>query len=649
MSLSTAIRQYISTKYDQHPDIFTKDLQEVEALRRAAVVISEPHASGISMLQAYAAQLVWMGGKFPIDIGADFTWYPALGYNTYTPMSQNNIRFELANVLFNLAVLYCQLAVACNRSTSDGLKVASNYFCLSAGVISHLKSAVIPEMRSTAPEDMDPMTLECLEQLLLAQAQECFWQKAAKDGLKDASIAKLAAKVSDLYSQASDLGVQSDTISSEWIHHMTAKHHHFAAAAQYRAACDCLEKRRYGEEVARLRDSLACANEALKESRYINQIVSGDLNGLKNKVQEDLKRAEKDNDLIYLMPVPPKPELKTLDRATMVSAKVPKEVSEPFSTVGDRGALVKPLFAKLVPYSVHVAASIYADRRDRVIDSVVSELEILTARIHSLLQSLNLPGSLQALEKPLGLPPSLLSHAEEIRQQNGLQRLHRSMDDVAKLKTSDRAIYQEGVSWLKSEASEDEQARKRFGTDRWKRPASQEIASTLYSQMIEQDKYLNAAEASDGTVKDKLNENEFLIRLLNGSDRELENYVPSTKRVTMIPKVEQEVNKLRGVLNDVSRLEGRRKRKVESLKSKAHADAINPELLREAARLERERPMQKIEAVQFEEFFDKRLERYQIDQGIINHCTAWRFSDKRPRTSVTEARECLFCLQRNRA
>jgi programmed cell death 6-interacting protein len=215
-------------------------------------------------------------------------------------LSQNNLKFELSNVLYNLAALYSQLAASANRGTADGLKSACNNFCFAAGVISHLKTSVIPELRSTPAEDMDVATLESLQQLLLAQAQECFWQKAVMDGYKDASIAKLAARVSDLYSSAGDWGVKSEAISSEWIHHTTAKHHHFAAAAQYRQACDCLERRKYGEEVARLRDSLICVNEALKEARYINKTVLGDLNGLKMKAQEDLKRAEKDNDLIYL-------------------------------------------------------------------------------------------------------------------------------------------------------------------------------------------------------------------------------------------------------------------------------------------------------------------------------------------------------------
>lgn len=103
-------------------------------------------------------------------------------------------------------------------------------------MLSHIKTEVIPELRTTPPEDLDDSTLESLEYLMLAQAQECFWQKAVMDQYKDASIAKLAAKVSDFYGAAGDWGVKSEAISSEWIHHATAKHHHFAAAAQYRQA-----------------------------------------------------------------------------------------------------------------------------------------------------------------------------------------------------------------------------------------------------------------------------------------------------------------------------------------------------------------------------------------------------------------------------
>lgn len=69
LSLASTIRQYINTKYDQHPDMFKRDLEIIDDLRRDAVNVREPHPSGIARLTKYAAQLVWIGGKFPIDVG----------------------------------------------------------------------------------------------------------------------------------------------------------------------------------------------------------------------------------------------------------------------------------------------------------------------------------------------------------------------------------------------------------------------------------------------------------------------------------------------------------------------------------------------------------------------------------------------------
>lgn len=521
-------------------------------------------------------------------------------------------------MLFNLAAMYSQLALSSNRATTDGLKSAANYFCFAAGVIKFLKTDVIPELRSSPPEDMDDFTLAALELLMLAQAQECFWQKAVKDGLRDAIVAKLAAKVSDLYGEAGEYALKSNSIRSEWIHHINAKHHHFAAAAQYRAACDCLEKRKYGEEVARLRDSLNAVNQALKESSYVNRAVQADLNGLKARVQEDLKRAEKDNDTIYLIPEPTKPELKVLERASMVTSRVPPEVQKSQELLGEHGELGRPLFAKLVPYSVHVAASIYEDRRDRLVNqSIIAQLDEMTGRIQDLLSSLNLPGSLQALEKPLGLPPGLASHADEVRQANGVHNLHAIIADTDKVKSNVRQMYQEGVDLLRTEAGEDEAQRRRFGTDRWTRPPAAEAVPKLVTQVGEIDGYLKQADTSDSLVHKKLQENESLIRLLGGSDRDLEDYVPSSRRATMTAKVERAANTLRATINEVTRLESRRRKRVETLKAKAKDDDVLPDLLKETAKLEREFPMQPIQASQFEHLFDERLRKYDVDQDEI--------------------------------
>ncbi|KAH7347267.1 BRO1-like domain-containing protein [Plectosphaerella cucumerina] len=615
LSLSGTIRQYINTKYDQHPDMFRQDLEVVDNLRREAINVREPHPSGIKALQAYAAQLMWIGGKFPIDLGAEFTWYPALGYNTDRPMVRNNLKYELMNVLFNLAALYSQLAVGQARSGVEGVKKAVHYFSLGAGVLTYMKKEVLPELRmSDPPEDMDGHTLEALTELLLAQSQECFWKKAVMDGTyKDANIAKLAARVSDLYNSATEAAMKSEAISSAWIHHMSAKHHHFAGAAQLRAACDCLEKRKYGEEVARLMDAVACVNEGLKEGKggYLNKTILDDLQGLKRKVEEDLKRAEKDNDLIFMDPVPPKSELKILERFNMAKAVVPPEIENPFDYLGDQTEFGPPLFAQLVPFAVHAAITIYEQRRDRLVNtSIIQPLEDLTERLHVTLSALNLPGSLQALEKPLGLPPSLVQHSEEIRQADAIGRIQRAFSDIDKLRSSDKSVFAEGKAILAAEEEEDNRLRARFGTERWTRPDSRSDpqGAQLWAQVAEIEGYFGSSTSSDKVVRDKFDQVEDLLGLLSSSDRVLMDYVPSSRRMDIPEPLRPFIGRLRSAYNDVLRMESRRRKKAEAIKEKSKSDDVKPAIMKEAGHLERTYPATALAPVHFDVFFEKRLD-----------------------------------------
>ena len=485
----------------------------------------------------------------------------------------DNLRFELVNILFNLAALYSQLACSLKGAPAV-LKTACGYFCSAAGICKHLRTTVLPDLMAQIPEDMDHWTLETLEQLMLAQAQECVWQKAIHDGLSDVSIAKISAQLSDFYGTAAETGAKSDSVSSEWIYHMRARHHHFAAAAQYRQSQDDLEKGRYGEEIARLRDCVECAAEGLKESKRIKQQVVSDLETLRDRARQHLERALRDNDMIYLQTVPAKSELKPVARFSMASASVPPEVADPLGSLTDVG-LGRPLFTKLVPYAVHLAGAIYEDRRNRMVNAqVVGALEELTTGMRALMNELDLPGSIQAIEKPLGLPPSLVAQAEEIRQQGGPARLRKAIQESEQLRASDRAVFEQGVELLRAESAEDERGRRRFGTERWTRPTSEEAAPKLYAQLKEIEGYFEHARSSDGVILQKLADNERLILYLAGTAAELESFIPSSRKVVMSPKLERATADLRSCLNDITRLEARRKRKIDAVKMKMKQDNI---------------------------------------------------------------------------
>lgn len=149
------------------------------------------------------------------------------------------------------------------------------------------------------------------------------------------------------------------------------------------------------------------------------------------------------------------------------------------------------------------------------------------------------------------------------------------MHDVETLKENDIASYNEGVNLLNTEVTEDEHARTKYGTDRWTRPVSQQAAERLHAQITEIGGYLKSAHSSDELVKGKLKECESVIAVLEGSSRDLEEYVPSSRKAVMPPKIEREASRLRAMLNEISRLESRRRRKAENLKEKAQADDIS--------------------------------------------------------------------------
>lgn len=182
---------------------------------------------------------------------------------------------------------------------------------------------------------------------------------------------------------------------------------------------------------------------------------------------------------------------------------------------------------------------------------------------------------MQALEKPLGLPSLLLSRAEEVRQHNGIAHLHQTVKNTEKLKENDRAIYYEGVEILRAEAADDENARRKYGTERWKRAGASEAAPKLYSQIHEIENYFKSAEQSDQIVLKKLKENEKRINLLCGTTDDLETFVPSSRRTERTEKVEKAIAGIRSRLYDVSRAEAQRQRKIDNIKLKAKHDDIS--------------------------------------------------------------------------
>ncbi|KAK9359444.1 BRO1-like domain-containing protein [Lipomyces starkeyi] len=616
IGLTPAISAYIEQSYDQHPGMFKNDIAELERLRNN-VVNPEIRASSATNLTRYFIQLTFLSSKFPADIKVNFVWYGTLGYATSASVSHNDLQFERANILYNLGAVHSQLGFEENRSTGDGLKRACQAFQLAAGCFAYLKQNVNPEMHMNAPDDMSAATLDVLMHLMLAQAQECFWQKAVLDNIKNSLVARLAHQVSDYYGQALNSAMRTAAIKSEWIHHFTCKKYHFEAAAQYRAASDCLSSGKYGEELARLQAAQDACAQALADAKYVAKAVADDLKGLQAKLKSDYARAEKDNDMIYLAPVPATSALPAIKAASTVEALVPREVEKPMDALQEKYG--PPLFAKLVPFAAHQAASIYVDRRDTLVHKLITaKMDALTSQLHDFLTRLGLPGSLQALERPVGLPPSLAAHVEEIRASGGYGALQAAIEDVRNLSAVDSAIYSAVADVLHSERNEDDELRARHGTNNWRRAPSVEAGGELYKQLDKFGGIIKAAAESDEVVRGKFRESESTFRVLSRDLREIEDFLPKSADVARIdPELELRSSELRQKMNEVSKIEYRRRKFIEDVKEKAKNDDVSELVLQETARLERLDPLGKIEATQFEKLFTERLKMYDDDKKRV--------------------------------
>src|SRR3569833_848606 len=320
--------------------------------------------------------------------------------------------------------------------------------------------------------------------------------------------------------------------------------------------------------------------------------------------------------------VPAKSELKILDRANLAIARIPPQVESPFDFLGDHADLGPALFSRLVPFAVHMALSTYEERRDHLVNkNIVQQLEVITERLHETISSMNLPGSLQALEKPLGLPKTLMQHADELRQADAVSRLQRSFADIDKVRTNDRIMLEEGKSLLAAEEDEDNQLRQKYGTERWRRPdgRSDPRGAELWNHAAEIEGYFGSSTSSAGLVLDKFASAKDLLSLLVGPDRGLMDFVPSSRKSEPPETAKAALGRLRSAYNDVLRIEARRRKRVETLREKARADDIKPDILKETARLERTYPNTPIAVGHFQDFFERRLDSlYHVDLEMLD-------------------------------
>ncbi|RIB01840.1 BRO1-like domain-containing protein [Gigaspora rosea] len=468
-------------------------------------------------------------------------------------------------------------------------------------------------MRIPPTLDMSSTTLNVLVNIMLAQAQECFWQKAVYEKLKDGNVAKLASQVSAYYEAAFELATNNPEVSKllnqNWLTHLQVKLWHFAAASEFRKSCECIGQNKYGEEIARLRVAEGYVNRAFEQRKHLREAVIKDLESLHTVVTSNLSRAVKDNDIIYLNTIPSASSLTPIGRASLANPVLPPEVNDPISLMNERSILGLPLFVKLVPFAVHQAHSVYSDRKERLVkEEILLKLQELTTICTSTLQSLNLPSSSLDAED---IPQSILANSQDVRNEGGITRLDAMFDSIQDASPNNNQILDEALNILDQEAMEDEEWEKKFG-ERWTRKKSIAVNKDLVDQGLKHQQVLQQALKGDLAIKNKLEQWCQPIELL-GSDREILKKTilsSSTFDASIQSDIKNREIELRNLINEAHANIGERNKTIEEIKKVSNLDDIGPKLLKEAAKITANGTAIKIEPAHFEELFIEELKKY---------------------------------------
>ncbi|KAJ9109194.1 hypothetical protein QFC21_000523 [Naganishia friedmannii] len=559
-NLGDKIRLYIQDHFnDTHPDAFKHDIVQLGELRKKYVEGSsgpEVHHEVVTGLS---------------------------NFNSDPTISLSSITYERAAVLYNIAAVYASLAGAENRSEIEGIKRALAYTQNAAGVLSYIRTNLLPTLereQSSASgiaaaksigQDMTSSFIGALEKFCLAEAQECFWQRAVIDKYKNGLIAKLAMQA--------------------WTSHVTVKRYHFEAAAQYRLSMDDLEKGRYGDEIARLQLAETLAKKALDAVKPgLSTAVASDLRSLQGILASSLKRAIRDNDLVYVQPIPPVTQLASITPAAMVKPVTPAAVENSLEWLMHEGG--GALFSGLVPYGVHLALR-----------------------------------SITALERPTTLPPALLQKAEEVQMQGGMAKVQALLQEVSRVAKYDADTLEEVRSLgslvddaqadirsqvfdiLDQEAMEEEMLHERYADIDTIRQPSHQANAHLVEQAEKYRSTLTQAKKSDGDVLLKWQEWVNLIGILAGGENALERHIPSSGRGNPEADITPTIRSLRSLLEDLEDARNHRARLVAEAQRVVQQDDIRSLVVQEAARLAHGGSGD-VQTDWFEDIFEKELAKY---------------------------------------
>ncbi|KAI8912517.1 BRO1-like domain-containing protein [Gorgonomyces haynaldii] len=332
-----------------------------------------------------------MEQKFPFhtdEVKIPFFWFESLFKDRQ--VQTTCIQYEKAGVLYNMACVYSQLGARERKWTQDGKKKAALYLQKAAGIFLHIRDVLCPQfkIKLSKTSDLSEQTLTASATLMLAQAAECFYEKANDGGTSSSVTALVSVYCSDLYDVAARQSEVGNKLRfpQSWVDYCKSKSYLFGAIAHFHTGPISSSDRVVAERLARLQVAMTM----VQKSRNLSQGLGGILDELVLKYVDCIGNAllcldEANHDLIHDTPYDPR-LLTPLKRPPQ--ALVNPQPLEDIQVTGDTlKAVVAPTqfmsIQKVLLESVEMSAE-YQSTLSRLNDTVKSKIQALQLNVGKL-------------------------------------------------------------------------------------------------------------------------------------------------------------------------------------------------------------------------------------------------------------------------
>jgi hypothetical protein len=249
---------------------------------------------------------------------------------------RSDVAFEKAALIFNLGAISSQVAMGADLASETGVKNAARSYQEAAGAFAYLAEQLAPRLAAPQPVDLSPDCCGMLSTLCLAQAQECFYTKAAADRKSPALLARIARQVAEYYGGITGLQLPPQLqreLGKPMAAHLGIKAGLYAAYTLLHQAAVFIADDECGQQIACLQEAQRVLEAARREGTgwvKVDRELVAKVDAALKDAGAALQKAERENSSLYFQRVP---------KAADLAPPAPAALVQPLPPPGDLEAV----------------------------------------------------------------------------------------------------------------------------------------------------------------------------------------------------------------------------------------------------------------------------------------------------------------------